>query len=424
MRTKARRIGIGLLLVVVASAVLALPAWAGAPGERAEAQVNPALPTVTKTVVTTFTRTYCWAIDKEGDEESLLLSSGQQYLVNYSVEVGLDTDDCGPNGYVDSNWQVSGVITVQRGNTNVYIGSVSDLITPGNIAATVNCAGITFPRQLTTGQPSFTCTYSASLPDGTSRTNTATVTTTSGPPNHNLADTVNSVGYAVTFVTPTTEVDECIDVEDDLEGDLGTVCVEALPADPFEYSLPVGPYEECDEYEFVNTASFVTNDTEADGEDSWTVDVEVTGCNGGGDLGCTLSKGYWKTHSAYGPAPYDDAWDGDEDTAFFSSGKSWYEVFWAPPAGDNVYYILAHQYLAALLNIANGADPTDAQDALDDAEDLFNTYSPNDVAAFKGKNANVQRAPFLTLAGALGEYNSGVSGPGCCSEELVTLSLP
>ena len=34
-----------------------------------------------------------------------------------------------------------------------------------------------------------------------------------------------------------------------------------------------------------------------------TVDVDVP-CLGG----CTLTPGYWKTHSEFGPAPYDDNW--------------------------------------------------------------------------------------------------------------------
>jgi hypothetical protein len=68
--------------------------------------------------------------------------------------------------------------------------------------------------------------------------------------------------------------------------------------------------------------------------------------------GCTLTQGYWKTHSKYGPAPYDARWAlVGEDTAFFSSGKTWYEAINTSSAGGNAYYILARQYIAAKLNL-------------------------------------------------------------------------
>jgi len=75
----------------------------------------------------------------------------------------------------------------------------------------------------------------------------------------------------------------------------------------------------------------------------------------GGD-GCTLTPGYWKTHSAYGPAPYDPTWALiGEDTPFFLSGISYYEALWTEPKGGNAYYILAPAYIAARLNVLNGA---------------------------------------------------------------------
>ena len=67
-----------------------------------------------------------------------------------------------------------------------------------------------------------------------------------------------------------------------------------------------------------NIASFVTNDTGATGSDSWTVFIDVL-CPG-----CTYTQGYWKTHSRYGPAPYDTTWAKvGEDTPFYLSGQSY-----------------------------------------------------------------------------------------------------
>src|SRR5207244_3282385 len=88
--------------------------------------------------------------------------------------------------------------------------------------------------------------------------------------------------------------------------------------------------------------------------------------------GCTLTQGYWKTHSAQGPAPFDANWNNvpnvypgapsglAENTPFYFSGQTWFQNFWTPPAGGNAYYILSHQYMAAVLNILNGASSTSA----------------------------------------------------------------
>jgi hypothetical protein len=145
--------------------------------------------------------------------------------------------------------------------------------------------------------------------------------------------------------------------------------------------------------------------------DSHTVDVSVP-CV----IGCTLTQGYWKTHSDRGPAPYDDAWKNlgalEEDTPFFLSGATWYGVFWTAPAG-NAYYNLAHQYMAAKLNLLNGAATTPAVTAaISSAEVLLGSKTPAQVAGLKG----TAKAPWVAAAGTLGQYNEGLIGPGHCSE--------
>lgn len=130
------------------------------------------------------------------------------------------------------------------------------------------------------------------------------------------------------------------------------------------------------------------------------------------DGGCTLTPGYWQTHSKYGPAPYDNTWEQvGEDTPFFLSGKSYYQTLRTSPAG-NAYYILSFHYIAAKLNQLNGADFSSAQAAFDEATVLFQTYTPAQIAALKGSNALRQK--FISLAGILGSYNEGYIGPGHC----------
>jgi hypothetical protein len=204
------------------------------------------------------------------------------------------------------------------------------------------------------------------------------------------------------------EIDECIDVTDTLGGPLGTVCADEAPK-TFSYSYDVGPYATCGSYTVDNTASFLSNDTGATGSDTWTVDVQIPCATG-----CTLTQGYWKTHSDRGPAPYDDAWANigplEEDTIFFLSGKTWYQVFGTPPAG-NAYFNLAHQYMAAKLNVLNGAATTPAvAAAIAYAEDFFDQNLPTTKLSRFDRNA------VLAAANTLDRYNNGLIGPGHCDE--------
>lgn len=136
--------------------------------------------------------------------------------------------------------------------------------------------------------------------------------------------------------------------------------------------------------------------------------------------GCSLTQGYWKTHNATfkGGAPVDPTWallpgGAAEGTTFFLSGKTWFEVFWTP-VGGNAYYNLAHQYMAARLNVLSGADPTTIASTLTTATTLFQTYTPAQIGALSGNNS--LRKQFVSLAGILGSYNEGDIGPGHCQD--------
>jgi hypothetical protein len=135
--------------------------------------------------------------------------------------------------------------------------------------------------------------------------------------------------------------------------------------------------------------------------------------------GCTLTPGYWKTHSKYGPAPYNSTWEQvGEDTPFFLSEQTYYEVLWTSPSG-NAYYNLSFHYIAAGLNFLNGADPSAAQAAYDEATALFETYTPAEIAALRGNNSIRQK--FIYLAGILGDYNEGFIGPGHCDDQRISM---
>ena len=129
--------------------------------------------------------------------------------------------------------------------------------------------------------------------------------------------------------------------------------------------------------------------------------------------GCSLTQGYWKTHSKYaGAKKYDATWALiGEDTPFFSSGKTWFEAISTSSAGGSAYYILAHQYIAARLNIAGGTSSTPAVNvALAGATAFFSTYTPSSTLS-----ATV-RAQAIAYAGTLADYNEGRIGPGHCPD--------
>lgn len=345
--------------------------------------------TVSKTAVPEYTRTYDWTIDKVGDKTALELSVGQTFTVNYAVTVGAT--------FTDSDWKVTGTIIIFNNTPlEAVITSISDVA--DGVTATVDCS---LPYTLAAGA-TLNCTYTANLTGAINGTNTVTVVTSTPLVEGGTAT------KAYTFGAPTTEFDECIDVKDDQKGALGSVCYGTAPH-TFNYPLNI-VYNECGEFDFVNVACFVTNDNGVTGSDSWTVVVTVP-CAGG----CTLTQGYWKTHSSKGPAPYDDTWaqlPNGADTPFFLSGQSYYQVLWTPPSGGNAYYILAHQYIAAKLNGLNGADLSAVQDALKDAEALLIANTPAGIATLKGK----AKAEWTNLASILDSYNNGYIGPGHCSE--------
>lgn len=127
--------------------------------------------------------------------------------------------------------------------------------------------------------------------------------------------------------------------------------------------------------------------------------------------GCTRTQGYWKTHAPNsknnknGKTKVDPAWGSLYDDPFFTSGKTYMEVLETAPKGGDAYYILAHQYIAAKLNLAAGASmPTNVRSVYDMATAYF--MSPT--------TSTVSRSTLLQWAELLTAYNEGRVGPGSC----------
>jgi len=340
--------------------------------------------TVKKVVFCEGNRNWNWTILKKADQSNLTLSPGQTIPVNYTVTA---------SAKATGSYSVAGEIEVfNTSNAPITVASVSDSLAP------VTC-NVTFPYTLAQNQ-FIVCDYSGTL-------------SSPAPENTATAVDVNGVEYtrtaAIDWSKGLVETDECATITDTFAGTLGTVCAGQSTSFTFNYSRTIGPFDVCGDYTFPNTASFLTNDTGASGNSSWTVNVNVP-CSGG----CSLTPGYWKTHSILGPAPYDDTWAQiGENTTFFFSGKSYYQALWTSPQG-NAYWILAHAYIAAQFNQLNGADFTVAQAAFDQATALFGnpTNTPADVGGLKGAARNT----WINLATILDNYNNGLIGPGHCSE--------
>jgi hypothetical protein len=121
--------------------------------------------------------------------------------------------------------------------------------------------------------------------------------------------------------------------------------------------------------------------------------------------GCTHSQGYWKNHP--------EAWPVEE----IAIGRVTYPkteaiaILGMSPQGGDATYILAHQLIAAKLNIANGADPSAVAVTIDAADEWL-------VAHLLGSNpGDPARAAGIDMAGILTEYNEGEMGPRGCEEE-------
>jgi len=347
---------------------------------------------ITKTAVTSYDRQYFWDVTKTGDADSLLLAPGEAYTVNYQAVASVDH-------VVESNFQVAGTISIQNaGNVSYRITRVVD-----SLGVPVTC-NVGLPFTLSPGF-AISCTYSATLPAKADGTNTATVYAWNPIEGVEVVLGGASVGYA--FGAPASEIDECVNVNDSMVGNLGVVCASESPR-TFTYSHEFVGGAECTVTPVVNTVTETGQDTgNLHDQASWTV-VVTTPC----DQGCSLTIGYWKTHSIYGPAPYDDTWAlVGEDTQFFNNvGVSWYQIAWMPPAGGNAYIILAQQYIAAYLNGLNGADQSAILDELAEAEYWLSYYNWNSYIP------KADRAIIKVLADILDQYNNGYIGPGHCSE--------
>jgi hypothetical protein len=71
------------------------------------------------------------------------------------------------------------------------------------------------------------------------------------------------------------------------------------------------------------------------------------------EYGCTYTQGYWKNHAV--GKKRDPHWGSLHDDIFYGSRLTYLQLLKTPPKGGNGYIKLAHQYIAAKLNMTQAS---------------------------------------------------------------------
>lgn len=131
-------------------------------------------------------------------------------------------------------------------------------------------------------------------------------------------------------------------------------------------------------------------------------------CNDTG--GCTFTQGYWKTHGPIPTGNNTNEWPVTELTlGTVNYTDLQLQSIFDTPAGGNGLISLAHQLIAAKLNIANGADDSAIAGAIAAADALIGGLVVPPVGA--GSLANSSTS---SLTNTLTQFNEGLIGPGHC----------
>lgn len=166
-------------------------------------------PVLSKTASAEWRKLYEWTLTKTAAPASHTGFIGDSFTSNYDVFVDQTVTDYG--------YKASGTINVKNpsGSPGAMTVNVADLIS-GGFAGTVDCDPAVEGNQTAVTvavNATKTCTYTADLPDNTSRVNTATGTFNSIP----FTATAN-----VVFGAPIIEGYPTINVTDDMQGALGS----------------------------------------------------------------------------------------------------------------------------------------------------------------------------------------------------------
>lgn len=128
--------------------------------------------------------------------------------------------------------------------------------------------------------------------------------------------------------------------------------------------------------------------------------------------GCTYTQGFWKTHGPAATGGNSNEWPVNN---LYLGNANYIDTLLQSildnaPAGNGLV-ILAHQLIAAKLNVANGADATDVAAAVTAADALIGALVVPPVGS-----GSLKPGATSDLTEALADYNEGATGPGHCPE--------
>ncbi len=133
-------------------------------------------------------------------------------------------------------------------------------------------------------------------------------------------------------------------------------------------------------------------------------------CDGG--EGCTYTQGYWKTHGPDGCVTGNNVNEWPV-TSLVLGNVSYTDSelcsILNTPGGGNGLITLAHQLIAAKLNVANGSDDTAIAGAIVAADALI-----GDLVIPPVGGGYLSPSATTSLIITLTEYNEGATGPGHC----------
>ena len=142
------------------------------------------------------------------------------------------------------------------------------------------------------------------------------------------------------------------------------------------------------------------------------LDVKLSICVSPCPTGCVLTQGFWKTHGGNFPPsnPHPNAWP----VTSLTLGTVTYSqadllLILNEPVGGNGLISLAHQLIAAKLNVEKGADDTNVAATIAAADTLIGgSFIPPIGSAF------LPTSETSALTSILDDYNNGLLGPTHC----------
>jgi hypothetical protein len=126
---------------------------------------------------------------------------------------------------------------------------------------------------------------------------------------------------------------------------------------------------------------------------------------------CTYTQGYWKTHGVYPTGNNSNEWPVTSLTlgTVLYTDVELLAILKSPVQGNGLLS-LAHQLIAAKLNIANGSSNTAIATTITAADALIGNLVIPPVGT-----GYLSPATTSALTTALANYNEGVTGPGHCN---------